>query len=163
MEDEFLRNHRLQLRAARQQLFQLPSIQYFEIAGRPSLVYQIRDYSQKDSGGAAQARQDVPFLFKAFETGQVPPPRFGTKRYLEARPVTIHEYLDWTVTAVDNSAEDEIVSCPCMNLQPYLVYGFRTVQRWALLFNRRCSGQCLYEWHYVYISLLVLIMPYATF
>lgn len=112
MADELLRTHRRQLQAARQELFQLPANQYFEIAGRPSLLYQIKDYSNVvETGGAPAARQEVNFLFKAFESGQVAPPRPGTKRYLESRPVTIHEYLDWTVTAACPNAEDELVSC----------------------------------------------------
>ncbi|KAK9832379.1 hypothetical protein WJX74_008101 [Apatococcus lobatus] len=109
MANELLRNHRIQLQAARQELFQLPANQYFEIAGRPSLLYQIKDYSNVvETGGAPAARQEVNFLFKAFESGQVAPPRPGTKRYLESRPVTIHEYLDWTVTAACPNAEDEL-------------------------------------------------------
>ena len=36
------------------------------------MVYQIKDYSKPDAAqGRAAARQEVPFLFKAFETGQV--------------------------------------------------------------------------------------------
>ena len=49
--------------------------------------------------GARAARDDLPFLFRAFEAGQVPPPRPGTKKAAEARAATIHEYLDWTLTA----------------------------------------------------------------
>ena len=43
----------------------------------------------------------MPFLFKAFESGQAPPPRPGTKKAEEPRAATIHEYLDWTVTSND--------------------------------------------------------------
>ena len=111
MDDELLRDRRIQLRAARQEFFQLPGKSSFELAGRPGLLYQIIDYSNlAESGGAPVARHEIPFLFKAFETGQVPPPKPGSKRYLESRPVTIHEYLDWTVTASYPSAEDELVS-----------------------------------------------------
>ena len=62
-------------------------------------------------GGVEVARREVPFLFKAFETGQARPPRPGTKAAEEPRASTIHEYLDWTVTAAaggDN--DDELVS-----------------------------------------------------
>jgi len=50
----------------------------------------------------SQARDDVPFLFKAFEVGQARPPPvkydgFGTVR---PRAATIHEFLDWTVSGV---------------------------------------------------------------
>lgn len=48
------------------------------------------------------ARNDVPFLFKAFESGQARPPRPGTKKAEEPRSATIHEYLDWTVTSNDS-------------------------------------------------------------
>lgn len=44
----------------------------------------------------------MPFLFKAFESGQARPPRPGTKKAEEPRAATIHEYLDWTVTSNDS-------------------------------------------------------------
>ena len=56
------------------------------------------------------ARDELPFLFKAFELGQVPPPRPGTKRAEAPRAATIHEYLDWTVTASEPEDPDELVS-----------------------------------------------------
>ena len=54
------------------------------------------------------ARNDVPFLFKAFESGQARPPRPGTKKAEEPRSATIHEYLDWTVTSNDS---DQVGLC----------------------------------------------------
>ena len=63
-------------------------------------------------GGAATARHDVPFLFKAFETGQMRPPRAGTKAAEAPRASTIHEYLDWTFTAAEGADEDDLVR-PC--------------------------------------------------
>ena len=54
-------------------LVQLPLNELFELPGRPHVVYQIRSYENLGSlaEAAAQARSDMPFLFKAFETGQV--------------------------------------------------------------------------------------------
>lgn len=60
-------------------------------------------------GGAQVARHDVPFLFKAFETGQMRPPRPGSKAALQPRASTIHEYLDWTFMAVEGADEDDLV------------------------------------------------------
>lgn len=61
--------------------------------------------------GVEVARREVPFLFKAFETGQMRPPRPGTKAAEEPRASTIHEYLDWTVTAAaGGDCDDELVS-----------------------------------------------------
>ena len=57
--------------------------------------------------GIRCARQDLPFLFRAFEAGQAPPPRPGTKRATEARAATIHEYLDWTVSAEESTPEEK--------------------------------------------------------
>lgn len=54
------------------------------------------------------ARDELPFLFKAFELGQKPPPRPGTKRADAPRAATIHEYLDWTVTASEPEDPDEL-------------------------------------------------------
>ena len=48
---------------------------------RPNVVLQIKNYSlPTPSEGRQRARSDVPFMFKAFETGQAPPPRPGTKK-----------------------------------------------------------------------------------
>lgn len=48
---------------------------------RPNVVLQIKNYSAPNAAeGRQRARSDIPFLFKAFETGQAPPPRPGTKK-----------------------------------------------------------------------------------
>lgn len=60
--------------------------------------------------GRSAARAEVPFLFKAFEAGQQPPPRPGTKKADQPRAATIHEYLDWTVTGSEAEDPDELVS-----------------------------------------------------
>lgn len=60
----------------------------------------------------------MPFLFKAFETGQARPPRPGTKAAEEPRASTIHEYLDWTVTAAEGGdADDDLVGPACACVQ----------------------------------------------
>jgi hypothetical protein len=42
----------------------------------------IKDFRQPDAAsGREAARKDVPFLFKAFEHRQQPPPRPGTKNF----------------------------------------------------------------------------------
>ena len=74
------------------------------------MVFALRDYSQPDpTTGRQNARAEVPFLFKAFESGQAPPPRPGTKKAEQPRAATIHEYLDWTVTASEATDPDELV------------------------------------------------------
>jgi len=74
------------------------------------VVYELKDYSkQSPEQGRADARTDAPFLFKAFETGQAPPPRPGTKKAEQPRAATIHEYLDWTVTASEPQHPDDLV------------------------------------------------------
>jgi hypothetical protein len=92
----------------REVLFQLPVNHYFEIPGFPNAVYELRDYTQDKKAGRAKARADLPFLFRAFETGQAPPPRPGTKKAEAPRAATIHEYLDWTVTS--EGADQDLVS-----------------------------------------------------
>lgn len=76
------------------------------------MVYALRDYSKPDSArelsGRDAARKDVPFLFKAFETGQPRPPQPGSKRAAAPRAFTIHEYLDWTVTTPDPVGLDDL-------------------------------------------------------
>jgi hypothetical protein len=65
---------RLELRAARQVLFELPRNEMFEVAGHPMVYYELRDYRHYPGGkeeGIKAARADVGFMFKAFETGQV--------------------------------------------------------------------------------------------
>ena len=76
---------------------------------RPTVIYSLRDYSKPDmQTGRSAARAEVPFLFKAFEAGQQPPPRPGTKKADQPRAATIHEYLDWTVTASEAEDPDEL-------------------------------------------------------
>jgi hypothetical protein len=72
--------------------------------GREYLTFE--ELSQKQ--GRALARDELPFLFKAFELGQKAPPRPGTRRAELPRAATIHEYLDWTVTASEPQDPDEL-------------------------------------------------------
>ena len=68
---------------------------------------------------------------------QTRPPR-GRKTTLEEAPriATIHEYLDWTVTAEDALGEHDLVlfrPTPIgSNTQPHLVTATRTLPRGAL-------------------------------
>lgn len=65
---------RAELRHARQVLFELPRNDMFEVAGHPTVYYELRDYRHHPGGkeeGIRAARADVGFMFKAFETGQV--------------------------------------------------------------------------------------------
>lgn len=97
------------LREARKPLGELPVDHMFEVPGRPNVVLQIKNYSVPTAAeGRQRARSDIPFLFKAFETGQAPPPRPGTKKAEVPRAATIHEYLDWTVTASEAEDPDEL-------------------------------------------------------
>lgn len=97
------------LREARKPLMELPADEWFEIPGRPHVVWELKDYSKPSPDkGRADARTDAPFLFKAFETGQKPPPRPGTKKADQPRAATIHEYLDWTVTASEPDHPDDL-------------------------------------------------------
>lgn len=93
-------------------LLQLPAEQYFEIPGRPHVVYVLKNYHSLDSAAAKalEARQEFPFLFKAFETGQIGPKRMAKISGGKPRTATIHEYLDWTVTGATAEADDELVS-----------------------------------------------------
>ncbi|KAL3150111.1 hypothetical protein ABBQ38_013450 [Trebouxia sp. C0009 RCD-2024] len=102
-------HRRAQLQAARDRANELPCNQAFELAGRPTVFYELRDYAHPNKvEGAKAARTDVPYLFKSFETGQARPPRPGTKNAQLPRAATIHEYLDWTVTAQGSHALDEL-------------------------------------------------------
>lgn len=106
------RGDRLQhLHQSRQTLLELPCNELHELPGRPNVVYTIKNYSSDTVDGAQEARNDVPFLFKAFETGQIGPRRLarmaGDKR---PRTTTIHEYLDWTVTARTAKEDGDYVS-----------------------------------------------------
>ena len=74
-----------------------------------SLPARLTSGTRRVDGGAQYARSDVPFLFKAFETGQMRPPRPGTKAAQQPRASTIHEYLDWTFMAVEGADEDDLV------------------------------------------------------
>lgn len=75
-------------------------------------MFAVRDYSKPDTArelsGRDAARKDAPFLFKAFETGQPRPPQPGSKRAAAPRAFTIHEYLDWTVTAPEPVGLDDL-------------------------------------------------------
>ena len=65
---------RVELREARKALFRLPRDEWFELAGHPTVYYELRDYREHPQGkeeGAKTARSDINFMFKAFETGQV--------------------------------------------------------------------------------------------
>jgi len=65
---------REELREARKGLFKLPRNEWFELAGHPTVYYELRDYREHPLGkeeGIKTARSDVNFMFKAFETGQV--------------------------------------------------------------------------------------------
>ncbi|GLC45090.1 hypothetical protein PLESTB_001467200 [Pleodorina starrii] len=101
---------RLRLAATRSLLYQLPSNELFELPGRPHVVYQLRSYAHSASAdeAAQQARNDSPFLFKAFETGQIGPKRLARMHGDKPRVATIHEYLDWTVTAQAAEGDDEL-------------------------------------------------------
>jgi len=81
----------------------------WEIPGRPAVVFSVKDYRREENQeGRRAARDELPFLFKAFEQGQAPPPRPGTKKADVPRAATIHEYLDWTVTASEPQDPDEL-------------------------------------------------------
>ena len=101
-------SRRQQLTAARKDIEKVPCRELFELSGRPSVAYEVRDYH--DPEGRRLARFDLPFLFKAFETGQTAPPRAGTKNASKPRAATIHEYLDWTVTAEEPKQGTDLVS-----------------------------------------------------
>ena len=63
-----------QLREARKALFKLPRNEWYELAGHPTVYYELRDYREHPLGkeeGIKTARSDINFMFKAFETGQV--------------------------------------------------------------------------------------------
>ena len=65
---------REQLREARKALFKLPRNEWYELAGHPTVYYELRDYREHPLGkdeGIKTARSDINFMFKAFETGQV--------------------------------------------------------------------------------------------
>ena len=106
---------RISLQGTRATLSQLPCNEFFELPGRPHVFYQLRDYGDTKDGcysafeAAQQARADAPFIFKAFETGQIGPKRMAKIHGGKPRMATIHEYLDWTITAQTAEADDELV------------------------------------------------------
>ncbi len=103
---------RKNLAASREALKTLPLWEIFELPGRPHVVYMLRSYADHPNPkeAAEAARADVPFLFKAFETGQIGPKRMAKMHGGKPRISTIHEYLDWTVTAQAAQEDDELVS-----------------------------------------------------
>jgi len=98
------------LAQSREAINQLPLNELFELPGRPHVVYQIRSYAGGNPSLAENARADMPFLFKAFETGQIGPKRMAKMHGGKPRVATIHEYLDWTITAQSSTEDDELVS-----------------------------------------------------
>uniref|UniRef100_A0A383V5Q1 N-acetyltransferase domain-containing protein n=1 Tax=Tetradesmus obliquus TaxID=3088 RepID=A0A383V5Q1_TETOB len=95
------------LHESRKLLYTLPVDQYHELPGRPNVVFSIKDYREDKVQGALECRSDMPFLFKAFETGQIGPRRLSRLVGDKPRNATIHEYLDWTVTGVEAKQEGE--------------------------------------------------------
>ncbi|KAI8464587.1 MAG: hypothetical protein J3K34DRAFT_113160 [Monoraphidium minutum] len=96
------------LQQSRQLLYSLPCDKPFELPGRPNVCYMIRNYSVDPAKGVADARAEAGFMFKAFETGQIGPRRLARMVGEDApRNATIHEYLDWTVTALEAKDETE--------------------------------------------------------
>jgi hypothetical protein len=111
-----------ELWASRDLLSKVPTDLLLELPGRPAVLWCVRDYTSADwadpDGGAERgkgqaelARGDAPFLFKAFETGQIGPRRLA-RLAPEQRPraATIHEYLDWTVTGRKAAQDGDYVS-----------------------------------------------------
>eukprot|EP00955_Chlamydomonas_euryale_P016805 179350-Chlamydomonas_euryale.AAC.1 len=114
-------DRRAKLDESRSLLYKIPLNELFELPGRPHVVFQMRSYYNPTApeDAVAAARNDVPFLFKAFETGQIGPKRMAKMHGGKARVATIHEYLDWTVTAQGANEDDELVRpacvCACMH------------------------------------------------
>jgi hypothetical protein len=104
---------RLRLAASRELLKTIPLNTLFELPGRPHVCYCLTSYAGAGDPveAALQARADIPFLFKAFETGQIGPKRLAKLHGGKPRVSTIHEYLDWTVTAQAALEDDELVRC----------------------------------------------------
>lgn len=111
-----------ELWASRDLLAKVPTDLLLELPGRPAVLWCVRDYTAANwadpDGGAERgkaqaesARSDAPFLFKAFETGQIGPRRLA-RLAPEQRPraATIHEYLDWTVTGRKAAQDGDYVS-----------------------------------------------------
>lgn len=93
------------------------------------------------SEGATLARADMPFLFKAFESGQAPPPRPGTKKAEETRAATIHEYLDWTLTRVEGLVDDEKVTEKAVSGFSALLPSWQLTCSWLT-----ATGRLTWDW-----------------
>ena len=106
---------RIQLRASRSLLDRIPLNVFFELPGKPHVVYQMRSYAslprneQSATDMAAMARADLPFVFKAFEMGQIGPKKLAKMHWGAPRVATIHEYLDWTFTCAAAETDGELV------------------------------------------------------
>ncbi len=98
------------LNGTRKSLYALPCDELFELPGRPNVLYCLKDYTKDKVQGALDCRSEVQFLFKAFETGQKGPRRLA-RMADRPRNTTIHEYLDWTVTAAEAKDDGDYVSC----------------------------------------------------
>ncbi len=100
------------LTSSRDLLYQLPTDTFFELPGRPNVIYCIKDYTKDKIKGALEARGEMGFLFKAFETGQIGPRRLARMASAGEKPrnTTIHEWLDWTVTAAEAECDGDYVS-----------------------------------------------------
>lgn len=108
------------LQNARAALYTIPAREPFEVPGKADVLFELRDYSLDPQLGAETARAEIPFLFKPFEVGQKPPPSKGHEPPF--REPTIHEYLDWTVTA---TTLDSLV-CPLAQFREGGVLTLRT-------------------------------------
>eukprot|EP01026_Neomeris_dumetosa_P029967 TRINITY_DN2410_c0_g1_i14.p2 TRINITY_DN2410_c0_g1~~TRINITY_DN2410_c0_g1_i14.p2 ORF type:complete len:292 (+),score=26.69 TRINITY_DN2410_c0_g1_i14:263-1138(+) len=89
----------------RETLYKVPINQLFELTGRPTVMYQLYDFSGQ---GPDYCRSLAGFLFKAFEQGQTPPSRLKDGGEIERREATIHEYLNWTITASPPEHENDL-------------------------------------------------------
>lgn len=130
------------LHKSRELLYSLPCDKLFELPGRPNVLYTIKDYSYDKVKGATDARQEAGFMFKAFETGQIGPRRLA-RMIGENTPrnATIHEYLDWTVTALEAKDDTEYVSaweCCCCSGHGALLWGEASCC--CSCFDRRCCS-----------------------
>ena len=88
------------------------------------MVYQLRSYAspsgdeQAAALAAQHARADLPFLFKAFEIGQIGPKKMAKMHGGAPRVATIHEYLDWTLTCATAEVDGELVRGGHRGLNP---------------------------------------------
>ena len=77
------------------------SHQLFELPGRPHVVYQMRSYAvssaavleagEELNNAINAARNDIPFLFKAFEAGQIGPKKMAKIHGGKPKIHSIHE------------------------------------------------------------------------